>query len=88
MGDTSGKKETVFSQVKQIGSLTTIPVVLLVGPILGYFFGNWVDRKFQLFPWFTIFFVFAGFFAAGREIFRLLKQVLKEDEKKDGRKGS
>jgi len=82
MGDTSGKKGVVFSQVKQIGALTAIPAVLLVGPILGYFAGNWIDRKFQLYPWFTVFFVFAGFFAAGREIFRLLKQVLKEDEAK------
>lgn len=82
MGDTSGKKPAIYLQVKQIGALTAIPVILLVGPILGYFIGDWIDRKFQLYPWFTIIFVFAGFFAAGREIFRLLKQILKEDENK------
>lgn len=81
MGDTSGKKGTIYSQVKQISALTAIPVILLVGPILGYFAGNWIDRKFNFYPWFTILFVFLGFFAAGREIFRLLKQILKEDEK-------
>lgn len=81
MGDTSGKKRAVYSQLKQISALAAIPLILPAGPILGYFFGNWIDRKFELYPWFTILFVFAGFFAAGREIFRLLKQVLKEEER-------
>ena len=75
------KKSGLYSQVKQIGSLTAIPVVLVVGPLLGYFAGNWVDRKFQLFPWFTISGLFVGFIASGREIFRLVREFLEEDKK-------
>ena len=75
------KKSGLYSQVKQIGSLTAIPVILVVGPLLGYFAGNWVDRKFQLFPWFTIIGLFVGFIASGREIFRLLREFLEEDKK-------
>ena len=82
MGDTSGKKSGIYSQLKQIGALTAIPVILLVGPVLGYFAGDWIDRRFGLTPWFTLFFVGFGFVAAGREIFRLLKQILKEDNTK------
>ena len=79
MGDKAGGKSALPSQLKQIGALTAIPVILLMGPLLGYFAGDWIDRKFQVFPWFTIIFLFLGFVASGREIFRLLKRVLKEE---------
>ena len=75
------KKSGFYSQVKQIGTLTAIPVILVVGPLLGYFAGDWLDRKFRFFPWFTIIGLFLGFAASGREIFRLLKQFLEEQKK-------
>lgn len=76
----TGKKNAFYSQVKQLGVLTTIPIILLVGPIIGFFLGGWLDRKTHIYPWFTIIFIFLGFAAAGKEIVRLLKQVLKEDQ--------
>jgi F0F1-type ATP synthase assembly protein I len=79
------KKDTLYSQVKQLGVVTVIPVILLVGPLVGYFIGGWIDRRFQLYPWFTVIFIILGFVAAGREISRLLKQVL-SDDKKNGSK--
>ena len=74
------KKDAFYSQVKQLGILTTIPIILLVGPAIGFFFGDWIDRKAHSYPWFTIIFVFLGFVASGREIVRLLKQILKDDQ--------
>ncbi len=74
------KKDAFYSQVKQLGILTTIPIILLVGPAIGFFLGNWIDHKAHIYPWFTILFVFLGFVASGREIFRLLRQILREDE--------
>jgi ATP synthase protein I len=76
------RKDSYFLQVKQIGILTSIPIILVLGPLVGYFVGDWVDRRFQWYPWATIVFLVLGFVAAGREIVRLLKQVLKEDSKK------
>ncbi len=73
------KKDAFYSQVKQLGILTTIPIILLVGPAIGFFLGSWIDRKAHSYPWVTIFFVFLGFVASGREIVRLLKQILKDD---------
>ncbi len=75
------KKDTYLRQVKQIGALTAIPIILFVGPMAGYFAGNWLDRKFQFYPWCTILFLILGFVASGREIFRLLNQILKEEKK-------
>ena len=76
------KKDAFYSQVKQISALTAVPVILIAGPFAGYFAGDWLDRKFQLYPWCTILFLVLGFVASGREIVRLLRQVLKEDKKK------
>ena len=75
------EKKDAYSQLKQIGVLTTVPIILVAGPIVGYFIGDWVDRRFRFYPWGTILFLVLGFVASGREIFRLLKQLLKEDKK-------
>jgi ATP synthase protein I len=79
----AGNKNALTTQVKQLGALTTIPLVLLIGPTVGYFIGAWIDRKTHTYPWFTIIFVALGFIASGREVIRLLRQVLKDDEKSD-----
>ena len=76
----TGKKSTYFSQVKQLGVLTTVPIILLAGPAVGYFIGSWIDRKTQLYPWFTIVFILCGFAAAAREVYRLLRQVARESD--------
>ena len=76
----TGEKTPYFSQVKQLAVLTTIPIILLVGPLVGYFAGAWLDRKFQIYPWCTIVFIGLGFLASGREVVRLLKTVLKSDK--------
>jgi len=76
------KKNAFYSQLKQLGVLTTIPIILLVGPIIGFVIGGWIDRKAHIYPWFTIIFVALGFVAAGREIAHLLKVILESDSSK------
>ena len=76
------KKDALYTQVKLIGALTAVPIILLIGPVAGYFIGDWIDRKFRFYPWGTVLFLVMGFAASGREIFRLFKQVLKEDKAK------
>ncbi len=74
------KKDAYLRQLKQIGGLTAVPIILLVGPVVGYFIGDWLDRKFQIFPWCTVIFLILGFVAAGREVSRMLKEILREDK--------
>jgi F0F1-type ATP synthase assembly protein I len=73
----TGKRDGFYRDFKQLAILTTIPIILLIGPTIGFFVGGWIDGKLQLYPWFTITFVFLGFAAAAREIVRLLKEVQK-----------
>ena len=75
-----GEKTPFYSQVKQLGILTTVPVILLVGPVVGYLAGSWLDRNFHIYPWLTIVLVLLGFVASGREVVRLLRSVLKSEE--------
>ena len=77
------KKDPNLFQLKQIGTLTAVPIILLVGPLIGYFAGDWIDRKFHFGPWGALLFLMLGFVAAVREISRLLKDVLREDKKTD-----
>ena len=76
-------KDAFYLQVKQIGALTAVPIILVLGPLVGYFAGDWIDRRFNSYPWATIVLLILGFVAAGREIFKLLSQVLKEDNEKN-----
>jgi len=75
------KKDAIYSQVKQLGVLTAVPLILLIGPLVGFFIGGWIDRRFQFYPWFTVLFLILGFVASGREIARLLRQILNDDKK-------
>lgn len=36
---------------QQAGLLTSIPIVLLVGPALGYYVGSAIDRRWAVDPW-------------------------------------
>ena len=59
------KKDAFYTQVKQLGVLTTIPIILLVGPFIGFFIGGWIDKNFKIYPWLTIVFTGLGFAASG-----------------------
>lgn len=66
---------------RQLGILTTIPIILAVGPILGYFIGNFLDQKLHTEPYLMIVFIVFGFVAAGRGVYNLVKKASEEDKK-------
>lgn len=63
---------------RQLGIFTTIPIILAVGPILGYFIGNFLDKKLHTEPYLMILFIFFGFVAAGRGVYNLVKRASEE----------
>jgi F0F1-type ATP synthase assembly protein I len=81
----TGKNDDLRSQAKLLGVVTLIPFMLFFAPAIGFFIGGWFDRKFQCYPWVTTILTFLGFVGAGREVFLLLKQVLKESKKSERR---
>ena len=75
------KKENKYSSYKQVAVLTTIPIVLAVGPILGYFLGNYLDKKLNTSHYLLILFLIFGFVASGKQIYNLVKRSSREMEK-------
>ena len=69
------------SNLRKWGFLSSIPMVLAAGPLLGYVIGNFLDRKLKTPPWFLVVFLVLGFTASVRETVRLIDRARKEDER-------
>ena len=60
--------------------LLTIPSLLVVAPLVGFFLGKYVDRWLGSEPAGTIVGLVLGFVAAGREIYLIIRRVQAEEE--------
>ena len=70
-----------YKVVRQAGLLTTIPVLLTVAPLIGFFIGRYLDRKFNTDPVLTFVFLVLGFVAAARQVAIILKAANRDSEK-------
>lgn len=66
-----------FQTYRQLAIATTIPVILVVAPLIGYYLGRWVDGKLGSGQLFMIIGLGLGFAAAGKEIYNLIKKSTK-----------
>jgi len=57
---------------RDIGNYTLIPMMMLVGPVLGYLAGHWVESRFGGAPWPGVGGVVFGLAAAVRQIVIML----------------
>ena len=74
-------KKYFYSQIRIFGSATFIMLSLVVGPLAGYFVGDFLVAKFLL-PTYTVFIcVGLGFCSAAYEIFKIIRFLLKKEEK-------
>ncbi|MFQ6032000.1 MAG: AtpZ/AtpI family protein [Candidatus Zixiibacteriota bacterium] len=71
----SKKSDDKYSMFRQLGILTTIPIILAVGPILGVFIGRFLDQKLHTEPYLMAVFMFFGLAAAGRGVYNLIKRA-------------
>lgn len=69
--------------VRQLALLTAIPAILVVSPLVGFFIGEWADKKAETDPLFTILGLIFGFVAAGKEIQVLVKRSMGSENKDD-----
>ncbi|EQB62565.1 MAG: hypothetical protein RBG1_1C00001G0144 [candidate division Zixibacteria bacterium RBG-1] len=63
---------------KQIALFSSIPFVLALGPIVGWFIGKFLDKWLHTAPYLMYLFIFLGFFGSGREVYNIIKRVSKE----------
>lgn len=64
-----------MGRLQQIGLLTSIPTVLLVGPSLGYWLGAALDRRWAAAPWGTAGGIILGLLASARVTAQLIRQA-------------
>ena len=79
MAQNGDRKENpeFFVRARQIGILTSVPIILALGPLIGYFAGSWIDRKFGFYPVGTLVLIGLGFAASVRETVRMIREVLR-----------
>lgn len=61
-------------EVTQIGVYLTVPFILAVSPILGWWIGSWLDKTFETSPYLMYLGLLLGFVAGFRELYRLVKR--------------
>ncbi len=60
---------------RQVALLTSIPMVLMAGPIIGYWMGDFLDRLFETSPWLMGVMTIMGGIASVRQTILLIKRV-------------
>ena len=60
--------------LRDVGMYTTIPMMLLAGPALGYWLGLQAERRWGHDPWFAAAGALFGLAAAVRQIIRVIRQ--------------
>lgn len=61
---------------------------MFAAPAIGYFIGNWADKKFGTSPYLLVVGVIFGFAAAGIEVYRLVKRSSDLDESERNENGT
>lgn len=73
------KRSKKVSGWRQIGLLSSIPFILALAPIVGYFLGKYLDQKFRTQPWLSLVLLGLGFVAGVRETIKIIKMSQLED---------
>jgi ATP synthase protein I len=74
--------------MKQIGLLTSLPFIMVAGPLVGYFIGEWLDRILDTSPYLTVVLIVMGLISSGRETYKLIKMATDVGKKSDDDHGT
>ena len=66
--------------VRQIGLVTTIPMIFAAGPLVGYVIGSWLDGRFGTDPWGKVVISLLGFAAGLKQVIEIIRRAEKEEK--------
>ena len=68
-----------------VGDALQLGLSIVLAIVVGTAFGWWLDGKVGTFPYLSIVFFFIGVGAAGRNVWRVVRRQLEQDEDKRGK---
>ncbi|MCX7918928.1 MAG: AtpZ/AtpI family protein [bacterium] len=71
-------QDNKYLLLRRVGLLTAIPLLLGTGPIVGFYIGDWLDKRFNTAPWLMLSCLLLGFIAGIKETITLIKMAMKE----------
>lgn len=75
----SNEEEGNRKRMQMIASYVTLPFVLGIPPIVGWYIGSWIDQYFKTKPYAMFIFLALGIIAGAREFYRIVTKY-KDDE--------
>lgn len=82
----SGPPENKSGSVLRSGGLLlSIPTLLIVSPLVGFFIGSWLERRFHFAPWGSILGLVLGLVTGARETWKVYQRYLAEEQETKGR---
>lgn len=66
--------------LRQVGLVTTIPMIFVAGPLVGYWIGQWIDGRFGIDPWGKVVVSLLGFVASLKQVVTIIQRSSKETE--------
>ncbi len=67
--------------IQIVGSYSYVGIFFGVAVVIGLFAGRWADRRWHTEPWLTLVGILIGVAAGFRELYRLSKKALREEER-------
>jgi len=71
--------ENKWKLFRELGRYSTIGLEMAISVVVGIAIGWWLDRLFNTKPWLSLIFLLFGLIAGFRSLFRLMKNVGKDD---------
>lgn len=71
-----------YEALRRTGLLTTVPALLAVSPIIGYYMGRFLDGKLGTEPYLSIVFLILGFISGAMQVARLIRLANRDPGKR------
>lgn len=69
------------SGMRSAATLVAIPSLLIVSPLVGFFLGDFGDKRLHTAPWLALSGLALGFVAGAREVWLIYKKYLETQER-------
>lgn len=67
--------------MRSAATLVAIPTLLIVSPLVGFFVGDFGDKRFHTSPWLALSGLALGFAAGAREVWLIYKRYMDTQER-------